>query len=196
MTVAPWMPTFSGGRFLFDVWLPSNVITIGDIAHPLSFQCRYNGHTKSFYSVAEHSVRVALLVMELVPEENDKAEWGLAALMHDAAEAFVGDIISPIKARYFDNSIEHNIDDLIGKTFGVSVDIMHSSFVKKADLILLATEMRDFFGQDVVDKLALTEQPLEGIIEPWQPADAEARFLSLYYQLTDRLPSSTKTSQP
>jgi len=79
--------TYTGGKFDFDD-LESNEINIEDIAHSLSMLCRYNGHTKMFYSVAEHS----LLIAEVV---SDKAK--LFALLHDAAEVYISDISRPLK---------------------------------------------------------------------------------------------------
>lgn len=63
-------------------------IDIKDIAHALSQLCRFSGQCRSFYSVAEHSIRVC----GLVPDEHK-----LAALLHDASEAYLGDVIAPIK---------------------------------------------------------------------------------------------------
>jgi hypothetical protein len=82
-----WIQTFSGVEFYpFDP-LPSEIL-IEDIAHALSMQCRYAGHVRRFYSVAEHCVRVA----ELLPIEDRL--WGL---LHDASEAYLVDLPRPIK---------------------------------------------------------------------------------------------------
>ena len=79
-----WMRTVSGWRV--DVLHPRvEDVDLEDIAHGLSMQCRYNGHVPRFYSVAQHSLAVA----ELVPDPN--------ALLHDAAEAYLGDVIRPVK---------------------------------------------------------------------------------------------------
>src|ERR1035441_1601867 len=78
--------TFSGVRFWPLIPNPAD-IRIEDIAHALSNQCRFGGHTREFYSVAEHSVRVS----QLCTPEN--ALWGL---LHDASEAYLSDVTAPI----------------------------------------------------------------------------------------------------
>ena len=81
-----WMQTRSGKRF--DFLAPSSDdITLDDIAWALAHQCRFNGHVDKFYSVAEHSIWVSSFC----------DEWKQQALMHDAAEAYVGDVVSPLK---------------------------------------------------------------------------------------------------
>lgn len=82
-----WIQTYTGKKFhLLNPKVED--VDIIDIAFSLSRQCRFNGHTLFFYSVAQHS----LLVSQNVSVENKK--WGL---LHDAAEAYIGDIVSPLK---------------------------------------------------------------------------------------------------
>jgi len=96
---------------LVDVFnITEDDIDILDIAHSLSMQCRFNGHIRSFYSVAEHSIFVA----DNVPDE-DK----LCALLHDASETYIADIPSPIKAKLdYYKSVEDKIQAVIAKKFG------------------------------------------------------------------------------
>ena len=85
----PFILTSSGEVFSFDHINPKS-IEIGDIAHSLSQLCRYTGHTPTFYSVAQHS----LLVSEKMPGGPPEK---LVGLLHDAAEAYVNDLASPLK---------------------------------------------------------------------------------------------------
>lgn len=127
-----WILTHSGKRL--DLLSPDpDVITAFDIAHALARINRFTGHTKVAYTVAEHSIRVAALV---------DPEWRLQALLHDAAEAYIGDISSPLKALLpAFAQIEHGIHHAICQRFGIG-SALHPS-IKQADLIMLATERRD-----------------------------------------------------
>lgn len=120
------------GRY-FDFLDPEACkITIQDIAGALSQLCRFTGHTKGFYSVAEHSVHVS----ELVPEKD-----AYAALMHDAVEAVVGDMSRPLKALLPEyKAIEKRCEAAILKRFGLSPEMPAS--VKLADIAMLAIEQR------------------------------------------------------
>jgi 5'-deoxynucleotidase YfbR-like HD superfamily hydrolase len=81
----PWIQVSYGGKFHYLNPEPEEIY-IEDIAHALSLNCRFNGHTERFYSVAQHSCMVAKHVMEY----SQNPIWGLAALLHDAAEAYIG----------------------------------------------------------------------------------------------------------
>jgi 5'-deoxynucleotidase YfbR-like HD superfamily hydrolase len=127
-----WILTFSGRRF--DLLAPTaGMISPIDIAHALSLLCRFNGHTSQLYSVAHHS----LLVADLVPAEDQ-----LAALLHDATEAYLGDMTRPLKAALPEyKAVEHNVWLVICERF--NIDPVLPASVHHADLVALATERRD-----------------------------------------------------
>lgn len=109
--------THSGQVLDLDFIKPENV-SIEDIAHSLSFQCRFNGHTKRFYSVAEHS----LVLRDLVQEESgiQNLNRRIAAMLHDAAECYLGDITKPAKERLFiGEAVEGQILRVIFEAFGI-----------------------------------------------------------------------------
>lgn len=137
-----WIVTRSGRKF--DLANPTaDMVDTADLAHSLSMQCRFNGHTTSFYSVAQH----CLLVAELVPEEHK-----LAALLHDATEAYVGDLVRPLKEGMRDFANSHGDEclyDLTERRVWIAIcqrfdlDPHLPACVKQADLVALATEKRD-----------------------------------------------------
>lgn len=109
--------THSGKVLDLDFVKPENV-SIEDIAHSLSFQCRFNGHTKRFYSVAEHSI----VLRDLVREESgiQNLNRRMAALLHDAAECYFGDITKPVREHiHVGESFEDQILNAICESFGI-----------------------------------------------------------------------------
>lgn len=109
--------THSGQVLNLNFIKPENV-SIEDIAHSLSFQCRFNGHTNRFYSVAEHS----LVLRDLVQEESgiQNLNRRIAAMLHDAAECYLGDITKPAKERLFiGEAVEGQILRVIFEAFGI-----------------------------------------------------------------------------
>lgn len=130
--------TYSGK--LVDLYQPEpDTIDFADIAMALGRLNRYNGHTTRPYTVAEHSIRMSYLV----PEED--AVW---ALVHDAAEAFTGDIISPVKRLCPELYVmERALLDVICDKLGLPRDMPAS--VLEADERLLATEARMFLTGDI-----------------------------------------------
>lgn len=167
-----WIQTFTGAHFHPFRAQPGE-IRIEDIAHALSLQCRFNGHCRHFYSVAEHSVRVS----EALPHE--LALWGL---LHDAAEAYVSDLPRPLKdfLPQF-RELEDRVLRLIIKTFGLTWPMPPE--VDHADLRLLATECRDLMAIDP-RQWDLTINPLPARIQPLSPRDAEEAFLRRFRSLT------------
>lgn len=152
-------------------WTPR----ITDIAHALSHQARFSGHTRVHYSVCEHSCRVA----DILPPEHQ-----LAGLLHDASEAYLVDLPTPLKQhpligdpyREVEAALQGRIDDV----FGVDTT---SHEVHAADRILLATEKRDLMPPGPDWLILQGVVPLERRIMPWQPMAARTQFLQRYERL-------------
>src|SRR5579859_7012785 len=129
--MSAWIETFSGKKFHLLEPQPDE-ICIEDIAHALSNQCRYTGHTRRFYSVAEHSVHVSLLAVH----------YQLDGLLHDASEAYICDLARPVKMLtpvgkpYYE--IEDRIMRVIAEKFGFTWPPPKE--VKEADNIMLLSE--------------------------------------------------------
>ena len=176
-------------------------ICIEDIARSLALQCRWMGHCNDFYSVAEHSVRVAAFVsltyIERGHTPEEAREAALVGLMHDATEAYVSDIPTPIKDFTFIKDegnlhtfreVEALIMESVCKKYQIEVTPEIEEVVKLADDVLLATEARDLTSPAKQPKEWLKgyPDPLPGEIEPWSWREAEARFLNEFYNLCPR----------
>jgi uncharacterized protein len=173
-----WMQTFTGIQF-YPLTARPEEIDSADIAHALSLICRYGGHVDRFYSVAEHCVLMSYAV---------RPENALAALLHDAAEAYMGDVIRPLKRdmpRY--KEAEHELLHVIGLRYDYE-DLCTKSFpaeVTEADNRILLTE-RDAlmkppphpWHQDSLDPLPVT-------ITGWDPLFAEMKYLTRLKELTE-----------
>lgn len=169
-----WIQTYTGS-FTFDDDSIS-CIHLNDIARSLSHICRFTGHCESFYSVAQHSVHCS----EIVPPE-----FALEALMHDAAEAYIGDISRPLKELFKRETgclvrVEANIMRRIARKFDLDMDRAHVA-VKRADNVMLATEKRDLFSTELPWKGMLS--PLPWHIEPWTSDEAFVAFMERFREL-------------
>jgi hypothetical protein len=171
-----WMQTYSGLRF-YPMDPRESEVDIGDIAHALSMLCRYGGHGRQFYSVAEHSV---LMARYLEPFGPDVALW---ALLHDASEAYIADVIRPIKPFLLNYTVlETAVMACIAGRFdlkGKIPDIVHD-----ADNRIIADERRQNLLPIPWD---VEPGPALGVVlRFWPPAVAEREFMDMFYALMGR----------
>jgi hypothetical protein len=172
----------ASGHYVNPMALRADDVRIEDIAHALGNQCRYSGHTREFYSVAQHSV----LVAGLLEKAEEPREIVLYGLLHDAAEAYLVDLPRPLKR-----------DSALGEAYQAAEErclravMCHFGLhrpeprcVREADLTLLATERRDLMPGDDVWAVIADVEPLPYIIAPWSPWLARARFLSEWGRLS------------
>lgn len=170
--VGNWMQTYSGRQFWPLDPRPED-ICIEDIAHALSNICRYAGHCERFYSVAEHSVLVSLCV---------DRELALTGLLHDATEAYVSDVIRPIKPHLTNySSIENSVWVAIAKKFGLPVVLPPE--IKKADTGVLLAEAEQNMKTPPAD-WCVSGEPAEVKLLCLLPAYAKDAFLNRFRHLT------------
>lgn len=171
-----WVFTHTGAPFF--IFTPrAEDIEVQTIAQSLSKQCRYNGHLKdsnSFCSVAQHSVNVSLYKPDIHPREK---------LLHDAPEAWIGDLVRPLKRMLKDYSaIEERIEKAVCERFGLVWPLPIE--VLEADNIILATEKRDLLLPSVHSWGPLPE-PLPDPIVSMTPAESYHLFLDRFEELFD-----------
>lgn len=179
-----WMQTYTGRAFRPTNPTPDDVDPL-DIAHALSLICRYGGHTKWFYSVAEHCV----LMSHAVPEED-----ALAALLHDATEAYVGDMVRPLKQQLPAYQLaEARVWSAVARRFDLGAMLELGPLprsVKEADNRILLDERAALLTAPphpwAVDELA----PLGVQIEAWEPWEAEQRYLARLHDLAGDVATS------
>lgn len=165
--------TVSGG--FYNLLEPElNQISILDIAHSLSNICRFGGHSRVFYSVAQHSVLVSMTV-------RDQLQFD--ALLHDAAEALVGDVPKPLKLLLPDYQvIEKKIESALFANFGIAYPL--ASEIKIADKRVLHTELRDLTSSEPAEWDDLKDfSPLPERIVPLDPTRARNLFMERYESL-------------
>ncbi len=161
-----WILTNSGKQFHFDKFNPDDVC-LQDIAHALSYQCRYNGHGHAFYSIAEHSMNIASYIMEeairLGKDEQGK-KLVKQALLHDAAEAYCGDMVHPLKMLMpaFKQYEEELMGNILAK-YGCSRKLAKK--VKELDTRIMLNEKRVLFPANT-PRWELEDQwePLPGVV--------------------------------
>lgn len=163
-----WMQTYTGRAFYPMAPEPDDVDPV-DIAHALSLLCRYGGHCARFLSVAEHCV----LMSQAVTPEN--ALW---ALLHDATEAYLGDMIRPLKhAMPAYRQAEDRLMAVICDRFGLGREC--PAEVKLADNRILRDERDALMASPPLPWSSVERVPALGVdIQCWSPADAERRYLA------------------
>ena len=177
MTKQNWIQTLSGKAF-FPHQPDAQLVDIKEIAHSLSMQCRYIGHVRKFYSVAEHSV----LVSQSVSPEN--ALW---ALLHDATETYVGDRVTPLKTTA-DRQLEGKIEIAIAEAFGLTLPMPKQ--VKQIDVAICLNERSALLSKSPLPWPADSFAPVPGItIKSWPPGKAYRKFMLRWYQLTQGSPN-------
>lgn len=178
-----WIQTYNGGRFDFFN-MSKEKLDINAIAHALSQVCRFGGHCREFYSVAQHSVYVSQLC---------KPDNRMAGLMHDATEAYIGDMVSPLKKLVpeFQN-YESDLWRVVASQFGIPKKLPDD--VKAADLAMLSAEARDLCGADPTTwglKPARADIPT---IAPWSCKLAKKYFLEEFHRLSGEYARALATS--
>ncbi len=180
------------GRRL-DLLDPSPMdIEVEDIAHGLARVARWNGQTVGDhpFSVAQHSVVVEEIAAHISPGLAPK--WRLAALLHDAAEYVIGDMISPFKAalgfdyRQFETRLEQAIHIRFGLPTVTPLPI--KALIKDADRACAFFEATQLAGFETMEALSLFGQAPRGYaltIDPLPPPEAEQRYLQRFHVLSE-----------
>lgn len=172
--VGPTILTIEAQYFNFER-PEESVYSIMAIAHALSNICRFTGHCTHFYSVAQHSV----LVSHLVPQH-----LALHGLLHDAAEAFMGDVASPLKRMIpAYKEIEKRVERAVFARFGLPPEMPPE--IKHADRVALRTEQRDLMRREgglwtVLDGV----EPDDQVITPLLPHPAMVLFVRRFAEIT------------
>lgn len=173
-----WIQTFTGKQFYILDPQPDD-IEILDIAHSLSMTCRYNGHCLRFYSVAEHSVLLASYTQHVLQRGTRDV---MRALLHDACEAYVGDLPKPIKRSMPGiEERENAVERVIMQKFGLEIakpdwldEIDHRIWFDEKTALMVPRNDWSFEGET---------QPLGVVIQSWDPHTAEGIFLNAFRQL-------------
>lgn len=177
-----WMETHTGKKiYPFDIRIED--IDIGDISHSLSMKCRFGGHTKEFYSIAEHCIYCSWFI--------DNPDLKLFALLHDAAEAYLPDLIRPIKNHvpFLVDAEKDIIVKIMEKFVGRAPNEFERKQIKEIDNIMLLTEASqlldnlndwELYGvsSDKIDKI--------GKLAKFNPKQAEFVYKFIFDSLTEK----------
>lgn len=184
---ALWAMTASGVHFHpFDA--RTDMVRIDDVAHALSHLCRFNGHCSRMWSVASHS----MLVARIVAEHLDHPELEYTALLHDAPEAFLGDVISPVQRGLPDFKDAYaKVERVVFDALGVELTPrgLLPEPVKVADAMALAIEARDLMPPQTWREWNLPFEPLKAFsVDPeMHPTEVRSRFWSALSEANGRM---------
>lgn len=164
------------GRYLDLADPRADQFDLGDIAAGLSNICRFAGQCPQFYSVAEHSVRCAAQA----GADGLSIDAQVALLLHDAAEAFLGDVVKPLKIMLPGYQvIERRMERCIGDKFRIDFDA-HAAVIKEIDHAMLIAERRSIFGADGQAWVGENDvRRLEISVHYWSPAIGEYWFIEV-----------------
>lgn len=178
----PYLQTVSGRRVNPLDPDPAQ-LDAGDIARALANQCRFGGHSRVFYSVAQHCV----IVSRVIEDRGGDVEDVFAALMHDAGEAYLGDMPHPLKHRSALGAAfrdaEARLEQTIRDRFKIKADVPE---VKTVDRALLATERRAFSAEAWHWPELDDVEPLDLELTAWSPDRAAEEFAKRYAELEAR----------
>jgi uncharacterized protein len=181
-SAGPYLQTVSG-RWVNPFDPDPAQLDAGDIARALGNLCRFGGHSRVFYSVAQHCV----IVSRVVEERGGDVEDAFAALMHDAGEAYLGDMPHPLKHRSALGAAfrdaERLLEEAIRDRFGIRANVRE---IKAVDRALLATERRAFSAEAWHWPELEDVAPLDLEIVPWPPDRAADEFAKRYAELDAR----------
>jgi uncharacterized protein len=175
-----YVETYTGDKFYF-LTPETQIFNLEDIAHSLSMNCRFTGHCSEFYSVAEHSWQVARML------EGCSLEIQLGGLLHDASEAYITDIASPIKQHLPDY---RNMEDNILKAIFTQYDLEYPQHpaIKQADLAMLSVEAHHLLpsgGRTWDMWKTIKRPPPNNIYKPvcMSPKQAKQLFIDKFMEL-------------
>jgi uncharacterized protein len=178
----PYLQTVSG-RWVNPFDPDPAQLDAGDIARALANQCRFGGHSRVFYSVAQHCV----IVSRVVEQRGGDVEDAFAALMHDAGEAYLGDMPHPLKHRSALGAAfrdaEARLEEAIRDRFRIKATVPE---IKRVDRALLATERRAFSAEVWHWPELENVEPLELELSAWSPDRAADEFARRYAELEAR----------
>lgn len=165
-----------GGQYV-DLLNPDpDTIDLESIAHALSMMCRFGGHAPRFYSVAEHSV----LACKIANADCKDNEVLRAVLMHDATEAFVGDMVKPLKVAMPEyRKVEEKVETAVGVRFGIDFH-KHAATIKHYDRAMLKAEKIHFWPEDSEEWFGFSEIDERDVkFCEYAPLQARSVFLEL-----------------